>query len=51
VTAYQPFSVGDAARALGTSRRVAVPLLERLDAALVTRRLPDGSHELRDLTP
>ena len=39
----QPFTVGDAARALGTSRRVAVPLLERLDAALVTRRLPDGT--------
>jgi selenocysteine-specific elongation factor len=43
----QPFSVGDAARAMGTSRRVAVPLLERLDATLVTRRLPDGTRELR----
>ena len=46
-----PFSVGDAARALGTSRRVAVPLLERLDAALVTRRLADGTRELRDVRP
>lgn len=43
----QPFSVGAAARAMGTSRRVAVPLLERLDAALVTRRLPDGTREVR----
>jgi selenocysteine-specific elongation factor len=50
-TLTAPFSVGDAARALGASRRVAVPLLERLDAALVTRRLPDGSRELRDVTP
>lgn len=47
----QPFAVGDASRALGTSRRVAVPLLERLDATLVTRRLPDGSRELREVRP
>jgi selenocysteine-specific elongation factor len=47
----QPFTVGDAARAMGTSRRVAVPLLERLDASLLTRRLPDGSRELRDRDP
>ncbi|TPG17139.1 selenocysteine-specific translation elongation factor [Pedococcus bigeumensis] len=44
----QPFTVGEAARAMGTSRRVAVPLLERLDSTLVTRRLPDGSRELRE---
>lgn len=37
----EPFSVSDARTALGTSRRVAVPLLERLDAEGVTRRLPD----------
>ena len=43
----QPFTVGDAARAMGTSRRVAVPVLERLDATLVTRRLPDGTREVR----
>jgi selenocysteine-specific translation elongation factor len=43
----QPFTVGEAARAMGTSRRVAVPLLERLDSTLVTRRLHDGSRELR----
>ena len=43
----QPFAVGDATRALGTTRRVAVPLLERLDNLLVTRRLPDGRREVR----
>jgi selenocysteine-specific elongation factor len=43
----QPFAVGDATRALGTSRRVAVPLLERLDTAMVTRRLADGRREVR----
>lgn len=43
----QPFAVGDAARAWGTSRRVAVPLLERLDTAMVTRRLADGRREVR----
>jgi selenocysteine-specific elongation factor len=45
----QAFTVGDAARAMGTSRRVAVPLLERLDARLVTRRLPDGTREVREV--
>ena len=41
------FSPGDAARALGTSRRVAIPLLERLDARAVTVRHPDGTRTLR----
>ena len=41
------FSAGDAARALGTSRRVAIPVLERLDALLLTRRHPDGTRTLR----
>jgi selenocysteine-specific elongation factor len=40
------FTVGEAARAMGTSRRVAVPLLERLDTARVTRRLADGQRTL-----
>jgi selenocysteine-specific elongation factor len=44
----QPFTVGEATRAMGTSRRVAVPLLERLDAGLVTRRRDDGTRELRE---
>jgi len=41
------FSAGDAARALGTSRRVAIPVLERLDALMVTRRHADGTRTLR----
>ncbi|ORB74650.1 SelB domain-containing protein [Mycobacterium scrofulaceum] len=42
----QPFTVSDARRALGTTRRVAVPLLERLDARRVTRRATDGTRTL-----
>ena len=38
-----PFSVSDARQALGVSRRIAVPLLEHLDARRRTRRLPDGT--------
>ncbi|GII23086.1 selenocysteine-specific translation elongation factor [Planosporangium mesophilum] len=37
----QPFTLSDARQALGTSRRVAVPLLEMLDRSGATRRLPD----------
>jgi selenocysteine-specific elongation factor len=37
----QPFTVSDARKALDTSRRVAVPLLELLDRRGVTRHLPD----------
>ncbi|MEV0802908.1 selenocysteine-specific translation elongation factor [Kribbella sp. NPDC050281] len=37
----QPFTVSDARRALATSRRVAVPLLELLDRADLTRRVDD----------
>ncbi|GAA3850676.1 selenocysteine-specific translation elongation factor [Streptomyces sedi] len=47
----QPFTVGEAARALGTSRRVAIPLLEALDAATLTRRHPDGRRTARDPVP
>ncbi|OMB95529.1 translation elongation factor [Mycobacterium colombiense] len=39
----QPFTVSEARRALGTTRRVAVPLLEQLDARRVTRRGDDGT--------
>ncbi|OBC03102.1 selenocysteine-specific translation elongation factor [Mycobacterium sp. 852002-40037_SCH5390672] len=42
-TLPQPFTVSEARRALGTTRRVAVPLLEQLDARRVTRRGDDGS--------
>jgi selenocysteine-specific elongation factor len=41
------FSPGDAARAMGTSRRVAIPVLERLDARAMTVRHPDGTRTLR----
>ena len=41
------FSAGDAARAMGTSRRVAIPVLERLDARAVTVRHADGTRTLR----
>jgi selenocysteine-specific elongation factor len=37
----QPFTISDARRALDTTRRVAVPLLELLDRTGATRRLPD----------
>jgi selenocysteine-specific elongation factor len=37
----QPFTLSEARRALDTSRRVIVPLLEHLDRAGATRRLPD----------
>ncbi len=43
-----PFTVSDAKRALRTTRRVAVPLLERLDAAGITRRHADGTRTLGD---
>ena len=42
-TLPQPFTVSEARRALGTTRRVAVPLLEQLDARRVTRRGGDGT--------
>ncbi|MEU6036635.1 SelB C-terminal domain-containing protein [Actinomadura sp. NPDC047616] len=38
----QPFSVGRAAQALGTDRRVAVALLEHLDGQGLTQRVADG---------
>jgi selenocysteine-specific elongation factor len=44
----QPFSTSDARQALGTSRRVAIPLLEWLDRAGVTRRLPDDRRLMRE---
>ncbi|WP_392544810.1 SelB C-terminal domain-containing protein [Oryzobacter telluris] len=41
------FGPGDAARTLGTSRRAAVALLERLDAMDLTVRGSDGTRRLR----
>ena len=37
----QPFTTSEAREALGTTRRVALPLLEHLDRTGQTRRLPD----------
>jgi selenocysteine-specific elongation factor len=43
----QPFTVSQARQAWGTSRRVAVPLMEWLDALGVTVRQPDNTRRLR----
>jgi selenocysteine-specific elongation factor len=43
----QPFTTSQARQVLGTSRRVVIPLLEYLDRARVTERLPDDSRRLR----
>jgi selenocysteine-specific elongation factor len=40
-TLTQPFTLSEARQALGTTRRVAVPLLELLDRQRLTQRLPD----------
>jgi selenocysteine-specific elongation factor len=45
-TLPQPFTVSEARRALGTTRRVAVPLLEQLDARRITRRGDDGTRRV-----
>lgn len=42
----QPFTVAEAKRALNTTRRVAVPLLEQLDKQRRTRRADDGTRTL-----
>jgi len=43
----QPFTTAEARQALGTTRRVAIPLLEYLDRAGITQRLPDDRRHLR----
>jgi selenocysteine-specific elongation factor len=43
----QPFTASQARQALGTTRRVAVPLLERLDAAGLTVRLDGNRRTVR----
>jgi selenocysteine-specific elongation factor len=43
----QPFTLSQARQAWGTTRRVAVPLMEWLDAQGVTVRLPDHARKLR----
>jgi selenocysteine-specific elongation factor len=42
----QPFTASEARSRLGTSRRVVLPLLEHLDRARLTRRLPDDRRVL-----
>ncbi len=44
----QPFTTSQARQALATSRRVAIPLLEHLDATGRTRRIDAGHREVRD---
>jgi selenocysteine-specific elongation factor len=46
-TIPQPFTLSQARAAWGTSRRVAVPLMEWLDGRAVTERLPDDTRRLR----
>ena len=43
----QPFTTSQARQALSTSRRVAIPLLEYLDRARVTERLPGDLRRVR----
>ncbi|MPZ62458.1 MAG: selenocysteine-specific translation elongation factor [Propionibacteriales bacterium] len=43
----QPFTVSEARKALSTTRRVAVPLLELLDHRGFTQRLPDDRRRVR----
>jgi selenocysteine-specific elongation factor len=43
----QPFTAADARQALHTTRRTAIPLLEYLDRAGVTERLPDDRRQIR----
>ena len=42
----EPFTAAEARQALGTTRRVAIPLLEYLDRTGSTRRLPDDRRVL-----
>jgi len=43
----QPFTTSEARQALGTTRRVALPLLDHLDRRGLTLRLPDDRRRLR----
>ncbi len=44
----QPFTLSAARQALGTTRRVAVPLLEHLDRRRITIRHPDDRRSMRE---
>jgi selenocysteine-specific elongation factor len=41
-----PFTLSQARQAMGTTRRVAVPIMELLARRGISRHLPDGTHEL-----
>ena len=43
----QPFTASEARRALNTTRRVAIPLLEHLDRRGWTQRLDSGHRRVR----
>jgi selenocysteine-specific elongation factor len=43
----QPFTAAEARQVLGTTRRVAIPLLEYLDRVGITQRLPDDRRRLK----
>jgi selenocysteine-specific elongation factor len=47
----QPFTAAEARQALQTTRRTAIPLLEYLDRAGITERLPDDRRRLRPARP
>jgi selenocysteine-specific elongation factor len=47
----QPFTAADARQALDTTRRIAIPLLEYLDRAGITERLPDDRRIVRPQPP
>src|SRR5579875_2210041 len=49
-TLPQPFTAAQARQALATTRRVVIPLLEYLDRAGVTERLPDDRRTIRHAT-
>jgi selenocysteine-specific elongation factor len=42
----QPFTLSEARQALDTTRRIALPLLELMAAHRLTRRTPDGRHQV-----
>lgn len=45
----QPFTVSQARRALGTTRRVAIPLLEHLDVKRITRRIENAQRVVEQI--
>jgi selenocysteine-specific elongation factor len=47
----QPFTTAEARKALGSTRRVVIPLLEYLDRTGVTQRLPDDRRRVREIDP